>query len=35
MSEEQSKSLAATEEERLVTLATEINTIKQQTQSKT
>lgn len=33
MSEEQSKSLAATEEERLVTLATEINTIKQQTQS--
>lgn len=33
MSEEQAKALAATEEERLVTLATEINTIKQQTQS--
>ena len=33
MSEEQEKALAATEEERLVTLATEINTIKQQTQS--
>lgn len=33
MSEEQEKALAAIEEERLVTLATEINTIKQQTQS--
>lgn len=33
MSEEQAKALAATEEEHLVTLATEINTIKQQTQS--
>lgn len=33
MSEEQAKALTATEEERLVTLATEINTIKQQTQS--
>ena len=33
MSEEQAKALAATEEDRLVTLATEINTIKQQTQS--
>lgn len=33
MSEEQAKALTATEEERLVTLATEINTIKRQTQS--